>query len=251
MLTDAEYLDLTEANLCLNELNAHVTFAKPEDPVHYAQLYFKKVKTGLHVYGTDYENYIAPSLRNSCSLVYCMRLAFVGFAKDAQLTPVEFYHLSQSLTPSFPKSIIIAAAKYLQPTLSSEALERTKIVMSTLSCATYFQLIFGKWVAQVNQLFVNNGSLEAMDINFLHHQLNEIFQNYKKKAIPSPPMQVLSLVLNKIVAKNRQTNTIGVASSSAQEKIKFLEFMQELIKSPDMKFEVYRLSSFPDLAVKR
>lgn len=238
-MTNEEYLGMTEVNFILNDLISQASYQKPEEPADFAQAYFQKIQSGLHVIGADYPSYISACSYNRRSFVHCLMKAFSGFCGTTEFTAFEFFHLVELLSPSFPRSLVIDAVHAARPSIPFSEIDNVKLPFKEISFTVYVFILFGDWLMQVNKMFTDDNSLCIIEAHMLRHKLSDLSKTSKSQSVCIPPTDIVDNALNEIVAAKQQSRSSPVPKC----EVSFTIFQKALLSSGEMVFEVHRLAN--------
>ncbi|KAJ1429433.1 hypothetical protein B484DRAFT_395850 [Ochromonadaceae sp. CCMP2298] len=221
MISDQEYLDLTEIGYFLGDLKSKMAQSKPADRVAFAEKYFRKVHSCLHVVGMPYQQIVA-SNHNRRSFVHCLIQSFSGFA-DTQMTALDFFHLIEALAPQFPRAVVLEISQCVPVAQYGSGGSHASYSFEDLSAGVFASILFDEWLRLMRDLFVDEGRI---GYSKLADKVREFHQSISP-SIAQPPLLILAAIE-------------GVEHDMSLE-----EFKQALFASPALRAEIARLSVLP------
>lgn len=145
------FIETTEIGIFLDDLMNQLSQVKPVDKIEFAQRFFKNLKSGTHVLGAPY-SYVLESNHNRRCLIYCFMEAFQGFV-DMTVSAIDFFHMIESLSPNFPKSIVMETVEALTDNKIVDDESNATFEFRILSNAVYCRIIYDEWLKLMDEFF--------------------------------------------------------------------------------------------------
>lgn len=186
---------MTELGYFLGDLKAQLSQSKPTDKVAFAQKYFENCQPGLHVIGMPY-NYITECNYNRRAFVAIMIQSFSGFEDLYDITSNDFFILVETLSPGFPKSLILEVSQTLQRSNTQDGGE-TKHQFKNISIGLYCYLLYEDWLRLVTEYFVEESSGTSLNALKLKSKLED-FHCSISPTLSQPPLEAIHTMLDSI-----------------------------------------------------
>jgi hypothetical protein len=224
---------LSELGFFLGDLKAQLAFNKPAERVAFAQKYFENVRSGAHVVGMPY-GYILESNYNRRALVARLMDSFSGFADGTDISSSDFFSLVESVSPGFPKSIVLEVSQCLKPDQETDGSE-TVHVFKYLSSGVYCCVLYDEWLKLIADYYADESSVNSMNALKLKSKLED-FHCGLSPSINQPPLSVIYNVL-----ESATPSSSGTGTSSYLVEITLDHFRRTLFLSEAVRNEIQRL----------
>lgn len=212
-------------------MKRHLEQFRPDDTVDYAISYFKKVQSCTHIVGTTY-NYVLESIHNRKALIYCLTESFKGFDDQSEISPNEIYHFIESISPGFPKSVVLEAAMLVVSNINHIATLvdikcSFELLFRNISCF----ILYDEWLKLIEEAFRSDGKGMFLSIARLKLKLEEFYQ-VLPLSIYQPPWTAIQTVLE-ISAQN-------------EKDLSFDHFKKRLFQNPAVAMELEAIAQYPN-----
>lgn len=218
----------------MGDLRAQLNHSKPSDKFAFTQKYFDHIRSGAHVVGMPY-SYITESNHNKRSFVLSLQDAFKGFPENMEITSGDLFNLIETLSPNFPKSLVLDASQSLQRSIVDDETS-TKHQFKILSQAVYCSILCDDWLRLISDYFAEETSTNSMNLLKLKAKIEEFYVSISP-SIYQPPLEISYTVLD---ASN--PSSTGSGTSSYLVEVSLDQFRRTLFYSEAVRDEIRRLS---------
>jgi hypothetical protein len=220
--------DVTEIGYFLGDLKTQVSHFKPTDRSSFAEKYFSKVLSCLHVIGMPY-GAVTASNHNRRSLVHCLIQSFGGFAPDTQVTALDFFHLIEALSPQFPKALVLEVSGSVKVSQFGSYGSSANYSFEDISHGVYCSILFEDWLRLMRDYFVDEG-VQGAPLGMRSSKLKE-FHISISPSVSQPPLPLIFAVIEEV--------------SAISQEISLEQFKQGLFASKALRAELARLALLP------
>jgi hypothetical protein len=144
------------------------------------------------------------------------------------------YTLVESISPGFPKSIVLEVSQCLKPDQESDGSE-TIHVFKYLSCGVYCCVLYEEWLKLIADYYADESSVHSMNALKLKSKLED-FHCGLSPSVCQPPLSVIHAVLD-----SATPSSSGTGTSSFLVEITLDHFRRTLFLSETVRSEVQRL----------
>lgn len=178
--------------------------------------------------------YILESNYNRRALVARLMDSLSGFTDGTDISSSDFYALVESISPGFPKSIVLEVSQCLKPDQESDGSE-TGHVFKHLSCGVYCCVLYEEWLKLIADYYADESSVHSMNALKLKSKLED-FHCGLSPSVNQPPLSVIHAVL-----ESATPSSSGTGTSSYLVEITLDHFRRTLFLSAAMRIEIQRL----------
>jgi len=196
-----KYLESVEIEYFLRLLLKEVIANNPEDPLGFASLFFRKIRTCQYVLSKDV-NFIRESIHNRGSFIVCVMEAFSGFPEGTEMSLFEFSSFLGLTYSGFSIEILQNFASALDPSAVGEALDANKYNLNHLLSSLYFWILYENWLVELEKLSQAKDSTtkkEGLKNISLPAVLSWLKSLRYDEGVCGPPRDILTALLNELM----------------------------------------------------
>jgi hypothetical protein len=184
----------------MQDLLSQISRYHPEDFSAFSRNYFSLIQDPLYFVGIDYCDLAECNYRKKC-FIQCVDKSISGFPSSFSITAIDFFYLIESISPNFPRSLIMEAAFSIDNLSASDSV--VKYPIKQLAHAVYCYILYHEWLKIIEEFFREVSSLCQCDVLRVRDALRD-FESSLPKSICRPPLETLLVTLEKNGVQHRQ-----------------------------------------------